>query len=264
MSGTASMTPSMSPRDSPFGHGLSYTTYSYNGLSLEVKEAEVRVGFEVTNTGSRTGAEVPQVYVAAPESSVPRPAQELSAFSKLWLRPGETHRVSLDLPRETFAFWDTDQGAWAVEPGTYEIRVGASSRDIRLTGDVAIESADEFTAPAGTTDPVATDAEFAGLLGGEIPAARGILPYTTDSTINDLRNTWLGRRLRTVLLKQVAKQIPEGGQELQAMLDAVVGSMPLRALAVSSEGRLSLEALDKVITTLNALSPTARRAARRG
>lgn len=246
----------------PFGHGLSYTTFEYRDLVVTVVGEEVVVDFEVANVGTRRGSDVPQLYVAARTGGVARPAQELRAFRKLELEPGETRSVSMPLAREAFAHWDRTGQRWAVEAGAYQIRIGASSRDIRLSTSVTIASSDEIAAAPGTTGAVATDAEFAALLGHAVPTARGLLPYTADSTIDDLRSTWLGRRLRSALLAMVSKQIPDGGDDMQSMLDAVVGGMPLRAMVASAGGRLSFEVLDTAIAVLNAASPAARRALR--
>jgi beta-glucosidase len=89
----------------------------------------------VTNTGTVRGAETVQCYVRDVEASVARPPQELKAFAKVWLDPGEAREVVLDLDDRAFAFWDVAAHAWTVEPGTFELRVGTSSRAIahRLT-----------------------------------------------------------------------------------------------------------------------------------
>ena len=245
----------------PFGHGLTYTDFEYSDLELRADGTDVSVSVLVTNTGSRSGSEVVQLYVALHESRVSRPAHELRAFRKVHLEAGERRRVTMDLDRDSFAVYDVVQQQWLVEAGVYELRVGASSRDIRCSAKLAIESPDIVTPAITPASAVATDAEFAALLGRPIPRPRGILPYTTDSTIDDLRSTWLGRRLRGVLLSLVAKQLPDGGgEELQSMLDAVVGGMPLRAIVASAQGRLSHDALDRIIAALNAASRQARRA----
>ncbi|MFI5852677.1 glycoside hydrolase family 3 C-terminal domain-containing protein [Streptomyces parvulus] len=132
----------------PFGHGLSYTTFSYDGLDAVIRsdgaEPEVEVTVTVTNTGDRTGTETVQLYVTDPESTVLRPAQELRAFARVTLEPGGSSPVTLTLGRRAFAFWHEALERWVVEGGTFGLRVGASSRDIRvetavtLTGDDAV------------------------------------------------------------------------------------------------------------------------------
>jgi len=123
----------------PFGHGLSYTSFAYENLRTagEGREGDVAtVALEVRNAGGRSGDEVVQVYIRALRSRVARPVSELRAFRRVTLRPGEIRTVTFDLPRRAFEYYDVDTHAWAVEPGTYEILVGASAEDIR--GSVTI------------------------------------------------------------------------------------------------------------------------------
>jgi beta-glucosidase len=109
-----------------FGHGLSYTTFDLGPPAWDGTELRVRV----TNTGAVRGAETVQCYVHDTEASVARPPQELKAFAKVWLDPGESREVVLGLGDRAFAFWDIAAHEWCVEPGTFELRVGTSSRAI--------------------------------------------------------------------------------------------------------------------------------------
>lgn len=124
-----------------FGHGLSYTEFSYEDIKVDVTEeggGRCRAQISVKNTGSRRGAETVQLYVAPVASSVERPAHELKDFHKVWLEPGETKTVVFELGQEAFAFFDEKRGAFAVEKGEYLIEAGASSRDIRLKRKVCV------------------------------------------------------------------------------------------------------------------------------
>lgn len=142
-----------------FGHGLSYTTFRYDHLHMEPPLAEgqpldidpgtdasgghpavLDVHCTVTNTGVRAGAEVVQLYVHDIESSVYRPGQELKAFGKVWLEPGQSAQVRFTLDARAFAFRDTVSSSWQVEPGVFELRIGSSSRDIRLRERVVLSS----------------------------------------------------------------------------------------------------------------------------
>ncbi len=129
----------------PFGHGLSYTTFAYSNLKLSAEkltEADtLTVSVDVTNTGALAGKEAVQVYVRDVQSKTSRPEKELKAFRKVMLQPGETQTVTFSLDREAFWYFDTARNGWAVEPGIFEIWVGASSRDIRLKAQVEILAA---------------------------------------------------------------------------------------------------------------------------
>jgi beta-glucosidase len=128
----------------PFGHGLSYTDFSYSALRLERSGDTIRVFCTVKNTGGRDGAEVVQVYVAPPGSSVPRPPRELKGFAKVRLKAGESKRVQIALRPSALAFYDEKSDKWKADAGRYEILVGASSRDIRLQATVNVTAARWF------------------------------------------------------------------------------------------------------------------------
>ncbi|MEU3729294.1 glycoside hydrolase family 3 C-terminal domain-containing protein [Streptomyces sp. NPDC033538] len=136
----------------PFGHGLSYTTFTHSGLSAVARdEAEdkredndegrrIEVRVTVTNTGGRPGREVVQIYSRAPEdSSIARPVRELRGFATVDLEPGESRDVLIELDRADLAHYSEREGGWFVEGGTYRIEAGASSRDIRCTVDLRVD-----------------------------------------------------------------------------------------------------------------------------
>jgi beta-glucosidase len=126
----------------PFGFGLSYTSFEYSNLRLEPEEFNIseglRVSLDVRNTGSRSGKETIQIYVRDVHSSLIRPEKELKAFTKVSLKPGEKTMVTVQLDKEAFWFYDATQGAWITQPGEFEILVGASVQDIRLTGEAKL------------------------------------------------------------------------------------------------------------------------------
>jgi beta-glucosidase len=125
-----------------FGHGLSYTSFAYQGLELGAPElapgARLTVEFKLTNTGKVAGAEVAQLYVAAVAPSVPRPLKELKGFSKVTLAPGESQVVRIRLTSQDLAFWDATTHGWRAEPGEYRILVGGASDEIALEGKVTL------------------------------------------------------------------------------------------------------------------------------
>ena len=157
----------------PFGHGLSYTAFAYDNLQVD----EDRVTFTVRNSGDVFGEEVAQMYISGHTGGVFRPAQELKGFARVALEPGEEKEVAIALNDRSFGFWSVAENSWVVEPGEYEIRIGASSRDIRLSGTVVKEGCTvtnpyerDVFAPYYSGDIKAVpDASFAALLGHEIP-----------------------------------------------------------------------------------------------
>jgi beta-glucosidase len=132
----------------PFGFGLSYTAFSYSDLNIEPTQKKhdgedhdlVKVSFTVTNTGNRAGAEIAELYVGEKNPTVPRPIKELKGFKKVFLQPGESSSVTLDLDQRSFAYFSTATEQWDALPDTYDILVGASSQDIRLNGQFKLQS----------------------------------------------------------------------------------------------------------------------------
>lgn len=126
----------------PFGHGLSYTTFSYANLHVTPAaipaNGRVRITADVTNTGSRAGTEIAQLYVGAEGSTVDRAVKELKGFARVHLEPGETRTAVFELRAADLAYWNTATNGWTVEPISYRLRVGGSSGDLPLDGSVSI------------------------------------------------------------------------------------------------------------------------------
>jgi beta-glucosidase len=135
----------------PFGYGLSYTTFSLRNLSVSPVNASTRgesgqlspenlvsVGMDVTNTGSRPGADVVQVYIAAP-AAAGEPPKQLKGFTKVNLQPGQTQHVLITLDPRAFSVWDTTTNKWTVIPGEYGVLVGDSSADLPLHASITVK-----------------------------------------------------------------------------------------------------------------------------
>jgi beta-glucosidase len=125
-----------------FGSGLSYTTFKYSDLTVKpTGDGRFEVSFAVRNTGTREGADVPQVYVSATPGKVERPVKELKGFSKVSLKPGESKRVSVVLDGRSLSYYDVDAKQWRAEPGTFSVLVGHASDQIELNGKLTLTSA---------------------------------------------------------------------------------------------------------------------------
>ena len=126
----------------PFGHGLSYTTFKYGELKLSADtmkaDGKITVSADITNTGGRAGDEVVQFYVHQEKGAVKLPAKMLRGFQRISLKPGETKPVTFPLPAEKLAYWDEKSHGFVVEPGIFDVLVGASSADIRQSGRVEV------------------------------------------------------------------------------------------------------------------------------
>ena len=235
----------------PFGHGLSYTSFAYSDL----KASADGVTLTVTNTGDRAGAEIVQLYVAKPDAKIFRPAQELKGFAKVPLRPGESRTVVIPLDDKAFRYWNTQTDRWEIEGGQYELRVGASCTDIRLTAAVEIAGTDApdpyavKTLPHYRTGSVQNvpDAEWETLLGHAIP--QDTIKIDRNMTLGELNHSrsplgWLIWAVLTALLNASYKK---GKPDLNILFQY---NMPLRALAKMTGGAISMGMVDGLVMEL--------------
>ena len=239
------------PTAFPFGYGLSYTSFAYNDLKADEKG----VTLTVTNTGSCAGAEVVQLYVAKPDAKVFRPVKELKGFTKVQLEAGESKTVTIPLDDKAFRYWNVKTDRWEVEGGSYQLLVGASSADIRLTAAVTV-------AGTGAPDPYAgknlehyrtaqvqnvPDAEFEALLGHAIPENK--VRIDRNMTLGEMGHGrspigWLAAAVLGTLLR---RSIKKGKPDLNILFQY---NMPLRALAKMTNGAISMGMVDGIVMEL--------------
>ena len=246
----------------PFGHGLSYTRFSYSDLDVKpgAEEDAFVLTLKVKNTGEVAGDEVVQVYVRDVEASVFRPEKELKGFTRVSLQPGEEKMVTIDLDRRAFAFYDVACKDWVVEAGDFEILVGASSRDIRLrtTIQAGSETADgvqqhsayeNFPKGAGISD-----ADFEALLGRSLPPnvmeEKGA--YTMTTPICELKDSFVGRILYRMLQNEV-KEIVKGQENTttEIMMQMMILEMPVRNLYMMGDSPLNAGMTDGLLLMMN-------------
>ena len=197
-----------------------------------------------------------QVYVHRLHDAPPgRPEQELRAFAKIRLNAGESRTVSLDLDENAFAYYDVGAGRWATAPGTYEIRVGASSRDLRLRETLDVEAAPN--PPPATKASfedgrlIVDDAAFAAMLGKPVPDPDGVRPFHLNSTVAEIASTWLGRRVATGVKARFLRRMGGGDAATRKMIERMADDMPLRSLVMFFGGRVSFHVAEAFIAVLN-------------
>ena len=227
----------------PFGYGLSYTTFEYSDLQV----SKDGVTFTIKNTGERDGAEIAQLYIGKKDAEVFRPAIELKGFAKVFLKAGESKQITIPFDKRTFRYFNVATNKWEIEGGAYEVYIGASSEDMRLTGSVEVE---------GTNAPVpyekellpsyysgkANDvhkAEFTKLLGRPIPRAgytfykKRRMVIHENCTVADLRfsKRWVGRLFSGAMRFAHAFLWKIGNRTLANTIMMGVIHQPIRGLA---------------------------------
>ena len=249
----------------PFGFGLSYTTFEYSDLKLStasIKDTDtLTVSFKIKNTGSVDGAEIAEIYVADKESTIFRPEKELRAFKKVFLKAGEEKEVSVELGKRAFAYYNVNIGDWHVETGEFDILVGASSRDIKLSGTVNVESTVEAeipdyrkTAPAYYTADIngMKGEQFAAVYGAELPNPEFDRNKKIDiyCCLNDARHTkWGGRICR--MIEGIMSKMGSDANGDGKMLAAMATQIPIRNFIAMSMGVFSPDMADGLLMILN-------------
>lgn len=249
----------------PFGHGLSYTTFEYSDIKLSsnnINDTEtVTVSFKIKNTGDADGAEVAQIYVADKEATIFRPVKELKGFKKVFIKAGGEKEVSFEISKRAFAFWNININGWMVETGEFEILIGASSRDIRLSKTITVESADTAKIPDyRETAPAYYSADIKNMNGKQFEALYGRpLPKNELDRnkkidiyccINDAQYTkWGGKIAKLIKFIMIKMGSAENGDG--AMLAAMATQIPIRNFIQMSMGVFSPKMAEGLLQILN-------------
>ncbi len=215
----------------PFGYGLSYTTFEYSDLRLSHTELDadktLKVEVTVTNTGSVDGKEIVQLYVSDRESSVIRPVKELKGFEKVFLKAGESRKVVFILDSRAFAYYEPAVKDWHIEYGAFDIMIGASSRDIRLTDTVYVSSEKRL--------PV---------------------HFTLNSNLGDIRQFPEGRQLLEDVFRatNATGGFDDEDEAMRRMNEVMTNELPLRAIvSFSDDERLTRDYLQGIVDKINEL-----------
>ena len=235
----------------PFGYGLSYSSFEYSDLAVNEEGATLTV----TNTCSRDGAEVVQLYVSAP-GGVFDPARELKGFAKVEVAAGASVSVTIPFDRYTFRHWETLRGAWEREAGTWTIHVGRNVVDTPLSATLEVDG----TTPS-PIDPAlghylsadvahVTNGEFAVLLGRTIPTAHPMDDLLASDPLSEMTRakTWLARVAGRGFHALKAKANAKGTPDLSILF---VLNMPFRAIAKMSNGAASPDMVDAILLAVN-------------
>ena len=232
----------------PFGFGLSYTTFAYGNLEASEWDAT----FTVTNTGTVAGTEVVQLYVAKPDHEAFRPEQELKGFARVTLAPGESKVVTIELGDKAFRYFNDKTGNWEVEGGTYELRVAASSEDVRLTAQVEVAGTDapnpyegrDVSAYEAADVAHVSDAQFEALLGHPVPDDGPAIGR--NMCFRDLNH---GRSpifwIVWLVLRGIKGHADKSGHPNLNVL--FIWNMPLRALAKMTGGMVNMRMVDALV-----------------
>jgi beta-glucosidase len=184
----------------PFGFGLSYTTFDYRNLSVTPSgpgAALATIGVDVTNTGSRSGADVPQLYIGDP-ASTGEPPKQLEGYTKVSLDPGRSERVSFPIDQRSLSYWDTSFHGWQVARGCYRVMVAHSSRDVALQGTIAVAGA---SCPGALAAVLST----AGAARCRLVSAISFRLHQNNGRVTRVQVYVDGHRIKTVRARRISR-----------------------------------------------------------
>ena len=238
----------------PFGFGLSYTTFAYSDLKADDKQAT----FTITNTGSVDGAEVAQLYVSAKAPKVYRPAKELKGFTKVFLKAGESKTVTISLDDKAFRYFNEVTNKFEIDGGEYDILIGASVADIRLSQTVSVVGTDA-PLPRNAADlpsynsgdiMAVSDEEWTKLLGHEIPDGSWSGTLDRNDALCQMYYAKSGpaRLAYKVMTNMLDKSMAKGKPDLNIMF---IYNMPFRAIGKMAGGAVSQNMVDGIMTLVN-------------
>lgn len=238
----------------PFGYGLSYTSFAYDGMNVS-KEG---VSFRLENTGSMAGAEIVQLYVGLSGAKVFRPEKELKGFQKVWLEPGERKEVFLPFDKRTFRYWNVKTNQWEREGGSYQIMIGADSRRIFLKSEWKVEASakelpySEKELPCCYSGKVTnmSDHEFETLLGRPLPLEKTYRELTVNDAVCQMKNAKnpLARLIYYVLTGLKNRSERKGRPDLNILF---IYNIPFRGIAKMTDGVVSMEMVEGLVTAVN-------------
>lgn len=234
----------------PFGYGLSYTQFTYS----DIEASEKGVSVTVTNTGDCDGAEVAQLYVFCKNSGVYRPAKELKGFAKVFLKAGESQRVTIPFDDKTFRYFDTTDNAWAIEDADYDICIAKNAHEVVLSSvlHVAGKKAQENAPACYKTADIknVTDSDFEALLGHAIPDGKWSGEITENDALCQLyyAKGAFARFLCRILTSLKEKADAKGEPNLNIMF---ICNMPIRAIAKFSNGLVSKKMTEDILLMCN-------------
>jgi beta-glucosidase len=238
----------------PFGFGLSYSDFEYSQIELKEEENHFIVSFNLKNNGPYPGKEVIQIYIENNVSSLYKAKRELKAFDKIYLDSGEQKHIDIRLEKTAFEVYDVQTQSFVVEKGLYKIQLAKHVDHIIESIEVELDGVElEFEQISYRMEDYNTS-DFEKLYGKPLPSRhiKKKRPYTMNSTLEDLRNTWIGKMVANTILKEGKKQMSDIHEEwMKEVAEKTLLETPLRMLALFSDGKVSFHMLEGIIDLAN-------------
>jgi beta-glucosidase len=250
----------------PFGHGLSYTNFTYSNIQLDRSCCEygdrLKVSFQIKNVGTVAAKETAFIFVGHDSEKVSLPKKELREFVKVDLQPGETREVLVELDTATFGYYNTIIRDWYAEAGSYEIIVGTSLADCSLRSKILLNSPDKpqpedlerisVYERLSSSEFIMERSVFEEIYGKKLPVSEAPVtrPYHRNHTLDDVKHTLIGK-IMIRYAKSISKKVTKDQKEQEGMMSAMIREMPFQAIVASGEGMISESMMEGLLELLN-------------
>ncbi len=250
----------------PFGYGLSYSQFDYRNLtvnqtSLTSKASKIKLSVDVTNVGNIDGKEVVLLFFEPIQPKTPRPKRELIAFDKVFVKASETVTVHFTVTAKNLQYYHPRQKAFVTDDGTYKLQICKNARDILVEQEIKVARGEAYTESVWNqlqsyqmkNGLTMTDQDFEVLIGKPMEPLhiKHSRPFTINNNLEDISDTWIGKKLRKALLKRVDDNIKDMPESFKTMVKKGIAQQPLRSLVLLSGGMVKMHQMEMLLALIN-------------
>lgn len=250
----------------PFGYGLSYTHFDYGNLkvnqnALTSKSSKIKLSVDITNVGDTDGKEVVLLFFEPVQPKTPRPRRELIAFDKVLIKAKETVTVSFTVSTKDLQYYHPRQKAFVTDDGIYKLQICKNARDILMEHEIKVSRGEAYTESVWNLLPSyqmkngleMTDQDFERLIGKPLEPLhiKHQRPFNINNNLEDIQDTWIGKKLKITLLKRVDDTLKEMPESFKLMVKKGIAQQPLRSLVLLSGGMVKMWQMEMLLALIN-------------
>lgn len=237
----------------PFGFGLSYSSFEYSNLTTSISSNHLNISFKLKNIGKVNAKEVIQIYIGAPKTSVYKPKKELRYFDKISLNVNEEKEVNVKINLDDLKYYDIYKNKFILEDGSYTVYVSKDVSNHLLKESIYIKGEKVNHEKTSYLNDTYDTSDFNKIYLSKLPkeSIKVKRPYTLNSTLNDFKNTFLGRIIRRFIIRTALKEIKSLSEDMQNLTKKMLDTTPLRVLAVYGGDAFKMEMALKIIDVVN-------------
>ena len=237
----------------PFGFGLSYSNFEYSDLTTSTSKDYLNISFKLKNVGSFNTKEIIQIYIGAPKSSIFKPKKELRYFDKVALKVNEEKVINIKINLDDLRYFDIYEDRFILEDGSYTIYVSKDVSTHVLKESLYINGEKVNHEKTSYLNDTYDTSDFNKIYLRELPqeSLKNKRPYNLNSTLNDFKNTFIGRKIRKTIIKIALKEIKSLSEDMQNLTKKMLDTTPLRVLAVYGSDAFTMNMALGIVDIVN-------------